>query len=72
TDQGKLIRTPVHDVRIASRNTKGVTLFKVADDEHIVSVAKLLETNDDEEGQEDNAEGDIQIETEASEAGSEE
>lgn len=48
TDQGKLIRTPVHDVRIASRNTKGVTLFKVADDESIVSVAKLQETEGDE------------------------
>ncbi|TNE66905.1 MAG: DNA gyrase subunit A [Alphaproteobacteria bacterium] len=51
TDQGKLIRTPVHDVRIASRSTKGVTLFKVAEDEHIVSVAKLQDT-DDEEGDE--------------------
>ena len=52
TDQGKLIRTPVHDVRIASRNTKGVTLFKVADKEKIVSVAKLHEAegDDDEEG----------------------
>lgn len=48
TDQGKLIRTPVHDVRIASRNTKGVTLFKVAEDETIVSVAKLQETEEDD------------------------
>jgi DNA gyrase subunit A len=52
TDQGKLIRTPVHDVRIASRNTKGVTLFKVADNEKIVSVARLQETEDDEEDDE--------------------
>ena len=49
TDQGKLIRTPVHDVRIASRATKGVTLFKVDDKEKIVSVAKLQETDDDED-----------------------
>lgn len=49
TDQGKLIRTPVHDVRIASRNTKGVTLFKVDDAEHIVSVAKLQETDEEED-----------------------
>ena len=54
TDQGKLIRTPVHDVRIASRNTKGVTLFKVADEESIVSVAKLQETEDDEGESEEN------------------
>ncbi|MBL4837325.1 MAG: DNA gyrase subunit A [Kordiimonadaceae bacterium] len=57
TDQGKLIRTPVHDVRIASRNTKGVTLFKVAKNEHIVSVAKLLDSDEDDEDQlEDGAE----------------
>jgi len=49
TDQGKLIRTPTHDIRIASRNTKGVTLFKVAEKEHIVSVAKLQETEEDVE-----------------------
>ncbi|UTW53930.1 DNA gyrase subunit A [Kordiimonas sp. SCSIO 12610] len=54
TDQGKLIRTPVHDVRIAARNTKGVTLFKVSDDETIVSVAKLQET-DEEEASENNS-----------------
>ena len=52
TDQGKLIRTPVHDVRIASRNTKGVTLFKVAEDETIVSVAKLQETEDEDDSDE--------------------
>ncbi|GHF28012.1 DNA gyrase subunit A [Kordiimonas sediminis] len=54
TDQGKLIRTPVHDVRIASRNTKGVTLFKVSDKETIVSVAKLQEdSSDDDDSGED-------------------
>jgi len=53
TDQGKLIRTPVHDVRIASRNTKGVTLFKVAEGERIVSVAKLQETEEDDEANND-------------------
>ena len=57
TDQGKLIRTPVHDVRIASRNTKGVTLFKVSDNEEIVSVAKLQETEDEEDGAIENEEG---------------
>jgi DNA gyrase subunit A len=51
TDQGKLIRTPVHDVRIASRNTKGVTLFKVDNKEHIVSVAKLEEADEDEDAE---------------------
>lgn len=49
TDQGRLIRVPVHDVRIAGRNTQGVTLFKVGDEENIVSVDRIQETEDDEE-----------------------
>jgi DNA gyrase subunit A len=53
SDQGQLIRIPVKDIRIAGRNTQGVTLFKVADDEHVVSVAHIA---DDGEGG-DEAEG---------------
>ena len=41
TDGGQMIRIPVDDIRIASRNTQGVTLFDVAEDEHVVSVARL-------------------------------
>ncbi len=52
TDQGKIIRTPIHDVRVMGRGTQGVTLFDVAEGEHIVSVAKLEDTGDDEEGDE--------------------
>ena len=48
TDGGKLIRTPIRDVRIAGRNTQGVTLFKTAEGEKVVSVARLAE-NDHEE-----------------------
>ena len=43
TDKGKLIRCPVNDVRIGGRQTQGVTLFNVADEEKVVSVAKLEE-----------------------------
>ena len=43
SDQGQLIRMPVHDIRIAGRSTQGVTLFRVAGDEHVVSVATLRE-----------------------------
>ncbi len=53
TDNGRLIRVPVHDVRIAGRNTQGVTLFKVGDDEKIVSVDRIHESEDDEESEED-------------------
>ena len=41
TDGGQVIRIPVDDIRIASRNTQGVRLFDVAGDEHVVSVARL-------------------------------
>ena len=43
TDKGKLIRCPVNDIRIAGRQTQGVTLFNVSDEEKVVSVAKLEE-----------------------------
>ncbi len=41
TDGGQLIRTGVSDVRIAGRSTRGVTLFRVAKDEHVVTVTAL-------------------------------
>ena len=50
TDAGKLIRCPVHDIRIARRQTQGVTIFKVADDEQVVAVAHLPDMA--EEGEE--------------------
>ena len=54
TDQGRLIRVPVDGVRIAGRNTQGVTLFKVGDEEKIVSVERVEESDaDDDEETED-------------------
>jgi DNA gyrase subunit A len=50
TDQGKLIRMGVADIRIAGRATMGVTLFKVADEEHVVSAARIRESDEDGEG----------------------
>ena len=41
TDQGQLIRVPVAQVSIARRNTQGVTIFRTADNEHVVSVERL-------------------------------
>jgi len=41
TDQGQLIRVPVAQVRIAGRNTQGVTIFRTAQEEHVVSVERL-------------------------------
>ena len=41
TDQAKLIRLRAGDIRIMGRAAQGVTLFKVADDEHVVSAALI-------------------------------
>ena len=58
TDQGQLIRTPVTQVRVISRNTSGVTIFRTGADEHVVSVERLADqgggedVSDDEDGAE--------------------
>jgi DNA gyrase subunit A len=51
TDQAKLIRTTVGDIRIAGRNTQGVTIFRVAEDEHVVSAARIEESEDEAEAE---------------------
>ncbi|MDP6012295.1 MAG: DNA gyrase subunit A [Alphaproteobacteria bacterium] len=57
TDGGQLIRCPVADIRIAGRNTQGVTLFKTAEGERVVSVSRLdesvLDGDEDEDGNPD-------------------
>ncbi|GGZ39533.1 DNA gyrase subunit A [Asticcacaulis endophyticus] len=47
TDGGQLTRTRVSQVRIASRNTQGVTIFRTAG-EKVVSVERLAESAEDE------------------------
>ncbi|MDE0060604.1 MAG: DNA gyrase subunit A, partial [Defluviicoccus sp.] len=41
SDGGTLIRSPVADIRIAGRNTQGVTLFDTAEGERVVSAARF-------------------------------
>jgi DNA gyrase subunit A len=54
TDQGQLIRVPVSQIRIAARNTQGVTIFRTGQDEHVVSVERLEgDGADDEEPEEE-------------------
>lgn len=54
TNAGKLIRCPIHDVRIAGRRTQGVTIFRIADGERVVSVSHIPgdKLGDDPEGEE--------------------
>ena len=53
TNAGKIIRLPVQGIRICGRQSQGVMLFRVNDDETVTSVAYLKEDqlgSDDEEG----------------------
>jgi DNA gyrase subunit A len=50
TNRGQLIRCPVHDIRIARRQTQGVTVFRVGEDEEVVAVAHLSDLGEDEGG----------------------
>ncbi len=61
SDQGQLIRVPVDQVRIAARNTQGVTIFRKGDNEHVVSVERIeggAGAEDDAENGDDAAGGD--------------
>ena len=41
TDKGKVIRCAVKEIRIAARNTQGVRIFKISNDEKVVSAIKI-------------------------------
>ena len=48
---GQLIRMPVENIRFVGRQTLGVTLFKVAAGEEVVSVAMIREDDEDEDAE---------------------
>jgi DNA gyrase subunit A len=48
TDQAKLIRMGISSMRVIGRNSAGVRLFNVADNELIVSTAKIEEPDEDD------------------------
>ena len=50
SDQGKLIRTRANEVSVQGRNTQGVRLIRLADDEHLVGVERVEELVGDEVG----------------------
>jgi DNA gyrase subunit A len=50
TDQGQMIRCPVHDIRKTGRSAQGVIVFDTADDEHVVSVERISDDGGDAEG----------------------
>jgi DNA gyrase subunit A len=48
TDAGQLIRTPVKDVRFTGRSAQGVIVFRVGESESVISVAWLIQEDEDE------------------------
>ena len=53
TDAGTLVRTRVSEVSIVGRNTQGVRLIRTAEDEHVVSLERVCDVDDEDEGTED-------------------
>jgi DNA gyrase subunit A len=49
SDGGQVIRVPVDGIRIASRATKGVTIFHTAEGERVVSVERISEPQDEDD-----------------------
>jgi DNA gyrase subunit A len=56
---GQVIRVPVAGIRLASRATKGVTIFNTAEGERVVSVERISEPQG-EEGVEENGEAGLE------------
>lgn len=47
TDAGTLVRTRVNEVSLVGRNTQGVRIIRTAEDEHVVSLERICEIEDD-------------------------
>jgi DNA gyrase subunit A len=57
SDKGTLVRTRTDEVSVLSRNTQGVRLIKLSqEDERLVGVERIAETDDDD-GADENAGG---------------
>ena len=52
TSGGQMIRTPVEQIRIVGRASQGVTVFRTADGEKVVSVERLADAGGDEDADE--------------------
>jgi len=53
SDNGQLIRVPVKDISFVGRTTKGVTLFKMASGEHVVSVTRIRDLDEGTENEDE-------------------
>jgi DNA gyrase subunit A len=47
TDKGQMIRCNVKDIRITGRNTQGVRIFNLSENEKVVSAARIEDTSEE-------------------------
>ena len=52
TDGGKVIRTPVSGVSELGRNTQGVRIIRTDEDEKVVAIARIVDPDEDDAGEE--------------------
>ncbi|MEM6998338.1 MAG: DNA gyrase subunit A [Pseudomonadota bacterium] len=50
SDQGTLIRTPVGDISVFGRNTQGVRLVNLNEEEHLAGLERIVEIADESDG----------------------
>ncbi|MDZ4261395.1 MAG: DNA gyrase C-terminal beta-propeller domain-containing protein, partial [Pseudomonadota bacterium] len=48
SDNGTLVRTRVEEISVMSRNTQGVRLIRLSDDESLIGVQRIVDPDDDE------------------------
>ncbi len=48
SDQGTLVRTRTDEIAVVSRNTQGVRVIRLKEDEHLVGVERIAESENDE------------------------
>ncbi|MEX1362393.1 MAG: DNA gyrase subunit A [Nannocystaceae bacterium] len=60
TSEGKVIRTPIEGISVLGRNTQGVRIIRMGKGERVVAVARMVDSDDDDDGEtdEDGAETD--------------
>ena len=51
TNGGTLVRTPVRDISMVGRNTQGVTLIRTGEDEKLVQIAPIRDSDEEEDGE---------------------
>jgi DNA gyrase subunit A len=47
TAKGQSVRCPVKDIRLSGRNTQGVRLLRLADGDRLLSIARIVETEEE-------------------------